>query len=77
MARKDFKNMTASNPSGLDAVVRTTVAQEEPKTKKRYNIAIDGELHRRLRFLSVEKDVGLGKLIEEALLEYLSRNENA
>ena len=50
---------------------------EEPERpfKGAFNVRIPAELHRDLYFLSVEEDVSLNRVMEEAAIEYVAKRK--
>ena len=53
-----------------------TAAEKQPKEKAVYcNFVIDKSIHTRMKYLAIDKNMSLREIVNEAMKEYLERNE--
>ena len=53
-----------------------TAAEKQPKEKAVHcNFVIDKSIHTRMKYLAIDKNMSLREIVNEAMKEYLERNE--
>jgi predicted HicB family RNase H-like nuclease len=63
----------AQEPAAAPAAVPTTPKQRE--TAVHCNFVIDKSIHTRMKYLAIAKNMSLRDIVNQAMLEYLERNE--
>lgn len=78
---KALAEPTLPDPVALVAKRQTQPAMEpSPQPAKRYEgmkkmlIPIDPKIHRELRMMALQRDLTLEKIVQEAILDFVSRN---
>jgi hypothetical protein len=60
------------------ATEATVVAEEQPKKREaavHCNFVIDKSIHTRMKYLAIDKNMSLRDIVNQAMSEYLERNE--
>jgi predicted HicB family RNase H-like nuclease len=71
--------LTSTAPSVKDIKPQQSAPEPEPQKKREpavhCNFVIDKSIHTRMKYLAIDKNMSLRDIVNQAMLEYLERNE--
>ena len=77
MSKSDL--LKDSMKGGLDGLLsptkKTVAAPTEKETAVHCNFVINKSIHTRMKFLAIKKNMSLKDIVNEAMKEYLEKNE--